>query len=493
MSTRLFPRLRGSKTMKYYVSFHQNFVDIRSFLQGLKNSAFNSNISLADFKTATVHSFMLEGMLYYPVTIGLGNGGGTIGFLKAKVSTNDSIDPSRLYWLDSEDKLKGIGLKLSPQSIKTLKSVAANNTAFTDQHSWTTRGFKCKSEDVIKSLVMGYYAINESREMLENLAYNDYNLQYLVRDKKTPLPTVYAKLTAHFESDVKSHWMSQSIGQRLSHALIRTAKAVDDTYVLKWRRPNKNSKWPYTLDHHWFCSQESPIATAHHSFSALMGRNANRDQLMMTLPIFTNIRQLEIARKITEYFYSNIQNILKKDSSNCGTYFSMVNDFEWPSGRYGRRKMTADLFPIKACLAMGVTPTFNQDGTFNKFVPIANTLLDNPETLYIEMEADDLGKRKPDVTLMLGYSIGLLSVETLELLLGPILVNKARLIDDPHRIQLQISRNIVCCVPVTTAKNSLAASLMKYDVYLDKVKHPIDDADIMEHSLEEHIANQVSV
>lgn len=477
--------------MKYYVSLHQNFIDIRSFLANVKSSGHNS-IKHDDFKVPAPKPFLLENMLYYPVAVGPGNGGGVIGFMKAKVSDNGKIDSTRVFWLNTPEDILQTGIKLSPQSIKMLKTVGPNTAPFGDGHSWASRGFKCKSEDLIKSLALGYYTMVESRDMMESLCYSSYDVVAYIRDKRTPMADVYKKVLYYYETDVKSAWMNQSIGQRLAATITRTTQPVDESYVVKWRKPNKTSKWPYTLDHHWFAAQESPVATAHHSLASLMNKNSNKDQLMMNLPIFTNIRQLEIARKILEHFYSNLKDIMGPNSSKFGMYISMINDFEWPNGRYSHRKMTPDMFPVKACMALGVVPTFDASGQFVKFAPIANAIHENTQTIYIDLEIDALGKRKPEVSLLLAYAIGLLDLDTVEKLLGPVSRNGEMLKQDPTKIQLQISPNVVCCVPVNSANTALSTAMEKYGVYV-RTKHPsIHPDDIMEGDIAEHLEANVT-
>lgn len=476
--------------MKYYVSLHQNFIDIRTFLNHANNNGY-VKVKADDFKTASPKPFMLDSLLYYPVAIGAGNGGGVIGFLKAKISKSDTIDPNKVFWLDTEEAIVQSGIKLSPQSIKMLKTVGANTCPFGDSNNWNSRGFKCKSEDLIKSLVLNYYTISESREMMEGLCYASYDLVAYIRDKRTPMTDIYKKLLTYYETDVKSNWTNQSLGQRLATSVMRTAQPVDDSYVVKWRKPNKSSKWPYTLDHHWFSAQESPVATAHHSLASLMSRSSNKDQLMMNLPIFTNIRQLEIARKILEHFYCNLKDVLSANSSKFGVYVSMVNDFEWPNGRYGNRKMTPDMFPVKACMALGVVPTFDNSGQFLKFAPIANAIRENTQTIYIDLDIDALGKRKPEVSILLAYAVGLIDLDTLEKLLGPVSLNEQMLKQDPNKIQLQISPNVVCCVPVDSANVALASAMEKYGVYLKTRNSAIDSDDIVEDSIAEHLETNV--
>jgi hypothetical protein len=218
-----------------------------------------------------------------------------------------------------------------------------------------------------------------------------------------------------------------------------------------------------------------------------MNKHSNKDQLMLNLPIFTNIRQLEIARKILEHFYSNLKEIMSCNSSKFGTYVGMVNDFEWPNSKHNYRKLTPDMFPVKACMALGVVPTFDNSGQFIKFVPIANSIHENTQTIYIDLDIDTLGKRKPEVSVLLAYAIGLLDLETLEKLLGPVSRNSEVLKHDPNKVQLQISQNVVCCVPVDSASTCLATAMDKYGVYIKTTQSTIDIDDIDEDGISQHI------
>ena len=455
--------------MQYYVTLEQNFVDIRTFKQGVTNSGISLPASLT---STTPSSFFLGGTLYYPVTIGLNNpaangAGGVVGFLKAKIANNLELGDTEHKIINNPEALKQAGVKLSAQSIKMLKTLRANNKVFEGDYHHHNRGFKCRAEEVIKCLTFGYFNFPDDRGFMEILTQNDYNIHNLVSDKRNNIATVYAELIKYFNNNERSHWTNRSIGTRISHGVMRTVLAPDEECVVKWRKPSKNSKWPYTLDHHWFCCQESPVAMAHHTMASLMGRGEgrnNRDQLMLNLPIFLHIRALEICRKILENFFTNLPEILKTHSSAMGQYSSMINDFEWPTGRYSSKKLAPEMFPIKAALALGVLPKFDDSGKFDKFIPINGALHDNPQTIYLEMDPDYLQRRRSEQSLLLMYSTGLISLEDLEKILGPISHNEQHLKDNPEKVQLRMSRNVVCCLPVESANTSVYATLAKYGI-----------------------------
>jgi hypothetical protein len=122
------------------------------------------------------------------------------------------------------------------------------------------------------------------------------------------------------------------------------------------------------------------------------------------------------------------------------------------------------MFPVKACLALGVMPTFNHSGVFQKFVPIANKLWDNTKTLYYSIDPNTFTARRADVTLLLCYSAGLMNLEQLEYLLGPIGASSDVLKADPTKINLKLSNNVVCCMPMEAAHEKISQLLAKQGV-----------------------------
>ena len=483
--------------MKYYVSLEQNFIDMYSFLKDKKKDLFPTHF----FEEHNAKPFFMGPMLYFPIIVGeYGHQmpyAGTIGLLRAKVTNNLDLDENQIEILMDEDAIKQAGVRMSPQSIKMLKTLRSNCKVFETDGSWSSRGFRCRAEEVIKCLAFGYLSYASDRGFCDQMAYSDYSLQNFVQDKRNSLDLVSRKILEHFQTTEKSHWNIRSLGTRFAQTIIRTAKAPDENYVVKWRKPSKSSKWPYTLDHHWFTCQESPVATAHHTLLALMtDRHAhkNRDQLMLNLPVFSNIRQLEICRKLLENFFGNLREAVKPHSSAFANFLSGVNDFEWPNGRYSSRKIAPEMFPVKACLATGVIPLFGDSGNFEKFVPINGHLHDNTEVLYFDCDADSLVKKRVDVTFMLLYSSGLINRENLESILGPVSVSGAALKTDPTRVQLHISKNVVCCLPVDSASQSVYKMMAKYGIHQSstssqQTSEPIEELDPEDIDCEEEDAS----
>lgn len=452
--------------MKYYVNLEQNFVDLYSFLKQHPNASFPANF----FENDSTSPFFMGPVLYFPICVGTGQQypyAGTLGLVKAKVTNSLGLSDTQIRIMPDEESLKAAGVRLSPQSVKMMKSLRLNSNAFESDHNWSTRGFRCRAEEIVKCLALGYLQFSATRSIFEQLAYSDYTLQSFVTDKRNSMNEVTKKMVDHFYKQEKSHWTSRAQGQRMTQGMVRSDKTPDDTCVVKWRKPSKNSKWPFTMDHHWFTCQESPVAMAHHTLLSLMNdrhSNRNRDQLMVNLPVFSHIRQLEVCRKLLENFFTNLTECMKPHSSVFGNYVSQVNDFEWPNNRYSNKRIPAEMFPVKACLAMGVLPSFDKSGKFDKFVPINGHLHDNQETLYFEFEVDGMVRRRADISLILLYSTGLISRENLESVVGPVSVTGAGLKQDPSKVQLHISKNVVCCLPVDAASVSVYNTMTKYGI-----------------------------
>ena len=441
----------------YYLCLSSNFVDCAGF----KNSLSAKVASTFDCDTADT-PFMYGGLLNVPIAIGKNNGGGVIGFLRAKVSTTSTESADEIVLLDEQSILK-LGLKLSPQSIKLLKSARTQTAMFTNGKG--SRGFKSKSEDVIKCIAMGYIELTEDRDLVSTVCRGDYTLQSFVADKRNGLKEVYEKMLQYLARTDRGNWVTRNMGDNLVGYLKRTAKKVSDDCVTKWRKASKNSYWPWTLDHHWFNSQESAISMTYHSLVSLLpkdtySRNNHAEKLITAYPTFKDIRTLESCRKRLEEFYCSTKRMLNHSSNNAYSEFvSNISNLQWPGNRYCRNRYNEsgtagpEKFPITACLALGVIPTFcKHEGHLLKFVDVIGALHDNPTELYYEVTVDAITQKLPIVTLLLAYSSGVLSLESLEIFLGPITANSEALKKDSSKVHLRLSDKVVCCMSATCSK-----------------------------------------
>jgi len=456
--------------MKYYVSLENNFIDIWTL-----NKRFNSlgglsapKLPLDYFLKSPAPPFVAGNVLYTPLQVGVGQGGGVFGFLITKVANKLNLLENHIKLLETDQDFKDADFKLSAQSLKMLKSLAPNSKAFPGyDDNWHIKGFKCRAEDVIKAYAFGYLKLNDSRPLLEAICQSDYNLQQFLGDKRNSMSQVYSNVMEYYTNgEGKSSWGLKYMGQRLTPHFERTNKVLNEDCVIKWRKPNKNSKWPYTLDHHWFESQESAISLQHHTLAALMGNThrLHKESLFSNLPVFSSINLLEMCRKSVELFFCNIQKILGKHTNEYGRYVGMVNDLDWPNGKFSSRKLTAEVFPVKACLALGVMPTFDASGAFDKFVTIGDKLFNNTKILYYAIDPETFVDRRPDITLLLCYSVGLMSLEQLDLILGPISATSELLKSDSMKINLKLSNNVVCCTPIEAANLKITEILSKQGI-----------------------------
>jgi len=465
--------------MKYYVSLENNFISVRALNQRYSRTLPRDHLAqgaltlpLDYFSMSPVPPFIAGSVLYVPLQAGEGKGGGIFGFLIAKVANKLNLLENHIKLLVHDQDFKDADLKLSPQSLKMLKSTAFNSKAFpeyeTGQSTWHIKGFKCRAEDVVKAFAFGYLKLNDSKSLLEALCQSDYSLQQFLNDKRNDLSQVYSTVLEYYTKDEvtnsagfrvenrDTNWSVKYLGQRITPHFERTNKALNEDCVIKWRKPSKNSKWPYTLDHHWFESQESPISLQHHTLAALMGNTyrTHKENLFSNLPIFSNILTLETCRKNVELFFCNIQKMLGKRphmSNEYGRYVGEVHNMDWPSGKFSNRNLTPELFPVKACLALGVMPTFDTSGAFNKFIPISGKLHNNTKILYYATDPETFVDQRLDVTLLLCYSVGLMTLEQLDLILGPISATSELLKSDSMRVNLKLSNNVVCCTPIVSA------------------------------------------
>jgi hypothetical protein len=478
--------------MNYYTTLQQNFIDIRKFMDIMTNNG------ISIFASSSTHTpsncFFIGNILHYPVTIGLSNPasqglGGVIGFLKAKIINNLDLGDNEYKIIDNPEALKQAGVRLSPQTIKMFKVLRLGNKIFDGNYN-NNRGFKCRAEEVIKCLSFGYFAFPDDREFLGLITAHNYSLRSQVEDKRIPIETIYSDIIKHFNSRERNSWQDQGLGNRIANSLFRTMVDIDEDCVVKWRKPSKKSKWPYTLEHHWFCCQESPIAMAHYTMAGLIDKGVNyretKEKLMLNLPIFTNIRTLDTCRKVLEIFFNNFPNVFYAHSDAMSRCCSIIQSFDWPEGvgkKYSRL-LPPEMFFIKAALALGVMPKFYDSGAFDKFVPINGALHENSETIYFDLSkiSNWLSLTQPTTSysflarqiIMLMYSTGLICLKDLEKILG---LNFHDDLQEPNpnnsnTVQLRMSKNVVCCLPANITSSSVYSALTKYGIHKTVDSYP---------------------
>ena len=125
---RVAPPLNAFKPytiMSYSVRLQNNFMDMVQYNAGVQANDLRS--LPAGYQTLPKpHPFIADSVLYVPIVLGQGNGGGLIGFIYGKVA-NSYSDTGMRHDLHTPDDMKKAGIKLSSQVLKVLKSLPAGS------------------------------------------------------------------------------------------------------------------------------------------------------------------------------------------------------------------------------------------------------------------------------------------------------------------------------------------------------------------------------
>jgi hypothetical protein len=365
------------------------------------------------------------------------------------------------------DCAKNNTLKLLPQTVKILTSASAGSRLSVNSYARTheTVSLKLRPQEVLKAVVLGYLKFSDGEEMISLLSRNATGYAISQLAKGTPLAKKAALVHAAFADPTKVEaWEYRVISDNLGNMLVRTVKMFDKDHVLKWRKPPKNSVWPYTLDHHWFEVQESPISLANYTFKALLTGTHNYgkiEKIDNQYPIFSRKLNLEHGRKILESFF---QDALTNRKNHAWTnVVHQVNNMRWHTDN--------PCYAIpKLCLVLGVVPTFNETGQFVKFVPAQNNLKLPNKKLFIELTSiniDQSTNLSPFLlaTMVFGYELGLVPLSTIEQNFG--IVNAGAAFDvNPNYTKVPLGNNVVCCISKTFSYDVSNEALAKYNAKL---------------------------
>ena len=468
--------------MKYYLSSSvgQNFIHYNS-LHAEAASDFNPEFTAHVNKLlncADSTPFLVGSMLYLPVCLAGSTPsiGGCFGVLRACISHKAGYVYRQFHLLDSDAELQAVGLRISQQCTKMLRSTRCQERAFdvnpgSGYRGRSTKGFKTSLPEIIKGIVLGYVSTHTSTaSMIEALCTRDHNLSQMCGTM--PYKSLDEKITiilGYFQGSTARRNASDYHVGAIASNFSRTSKDIDPIHETSWRRASKNSKWPYTLDHHWFEVMESAVVTANYSLQSLLpkdyhSRGEKQRRLQISLPTFSNVAQLEKCRKALELFFTSLPNVLRSSSSELGRFTVMTTDTDWPEkqnryGHAGEAFMRSEGFLVKACLALGVIPVFDPCNTFIKFAPINRTLHSNLKTVYYKAGATLHTQGRSEMSVLLAYSVGLINLEVLEKLLGPL--QQSPYSSGSTYMDLRISKNVVCCIPVDMASVAVQSNCRK--------------------------------
>lgn len=448
---------------------------------GLAHSTLSAHVNKL-LSCADSTPFLVGSMLYLPFCLANPTTavGGCFGVLKASIGHKAGYVSRDFHLLDSDAEIQAVGLRISQQCTKMFKSTRCqermfdiNGIQYVGRGSHNV-GFKTSLTEVLKGIVLGYVNANSSVTLtLDALCSQNHNLSQKCTDGNKSLDEKINIVLEHFQEPAAHPAYA---GQRYEYyvravvsGFSRTSKDVDPVHETSWRKASKNSKWPYTLDHHWFQVMESAVVTANYSLQALLPkeslyRDDKRHRLQLSLPTFSNGAQLEKCRKALELYFTSLPHVLRYTSAELGRFTVLAADTDWPekSNRYGRAGetfMRSEGFIVKACLALGVIPTFNSCNTFVKFAPINGTLHINPKTVYYKAGSTLHTQGRSEMAVLLAYSVGLINLEVLEKLLGPL--QQSPYSSGPTYMDLRISGNVVCCIPVDMASVAVQSNCRK--------------------------------
>lgn len=397
--------------------------------------------------------FIFDKVLYVPLSVD----GKTVGLLHASVSCAPSFH-SGFHSLPDAAAVAKAGLKISSQCETLLKQLDPGSTAFSSPGRGV-RAFRCRPDDVVKALAMGLLAL-DSEAVVTAFLLVDSRMENHVKNmswsgraslvldacrnnsipregygikKKSPYGGDEYMEGTWYVVDPKSNQLSQGLigsrmAPRLPHRIVRTASEVDKSQVHKWRKPPQSSMWPWTMDHHWFLCESSPIATAHHSMMALMdpsdkfGGNGGSENkaadVCRRLPLVQDQLTMDKMRKLMEAYFQDIAATIDSSNPRYGEWHRSNNDLRWVgTSRYSMSPTGPEESPAVMCLVLGVRPKL--DGrNFKGFVPAESNLISNTERFYCRLTPQQINSSDPKVACVVMYSCGLISAQDFRNLMG---------------------------------------------------------------------------
>lgn len=396
--------------------------------------------------------FMINKVLYVPVHIAGSPSisSGVIAFLFAKVMCSTAYSTG-VKILDTPAKIKDSGIRISSQGESLLKKSDAGDRIY-DSRGSSRYTFRCRGDEAVRQLALGFTAIDydQIQSIVVTSDYN-FNNQFssvvgdartsailnMFRDGVIPpafsgkqfnswhMPRFIKAASPGVKAYVDHSLLAEQIATGFSTSISRTAVAVDQDSVQKWRKPPRSSAWPWTLDHHWFLCEGNSISSAHHSMMALVDDSSNggtqnrKDQIARQLPVINDQLTLDKLRKVLEAYFSDIGGVMSTLGSKFTEYVRENNNIRW-LGTGGRWSMTTtDQYhtPLVACLALGVRPKI-ESGKLVKFVSAEGALIKNTQKFHCQLTPKELNSAHPKVTMIAMYTCGLLSESAFRDIMG---------------------------------------------------------------------------
>jgi hypothetical protein len=453
-----------SNAISYYVQFGEVFKTKRNIEIELKKLGYNT-----DFMANCKSPFYSADLgLHYPVVLN----NTVVAYLRAQINKINSV--AGIAVLDNTNSdLPNVmkSIKLLPQTMKAMQMAPIGQKICKQElsrYNWNHKeGMKIRPSEALKAMLLGYIEFPSEDTLAQNIldsCEDHFGYEYASRSsvrRSFSLSEKAARIDVVLNDENKnaSNYTEQLIGRQMGSFLIRSSKTSNDDHVIKWRKPPKKSLWPWTLDHHWFETQESPITLANYTYKALLGNSnyAKRDLIDKKYPVFSRQLVMEHGRNMLECFFEGV--VRDKKSKAWGNVCHTLDCMRW--------SVNSPYYAIpKLCLTLGVAPKFDDLGVFQKFVPLAGNISLPSRKVYVEHEALDVDnshrlETASTSTLLLIYEFGLISLENLQKNTG-ITDAGAALGKDFNYIKVNIGKNVVCCIPKTFAYDKARQGLLRF-------------------------------
>jgi hypothetical protein len=486
--------------MKIKVNLENSFITFNSFheayiLSGRINPSSNGYFQGKD----PIGPFLFDKLLYVPVLLD----GKTAGLLHASVSCHSSY-ASGFHPLRDAGAIAQAGVKISSQCDNLLQQVDPGAKMFDSSGG---RPFRCRPDDAVKALAMGLLSVDSQQaakhftsychymsEHCDGMAASSRNSLVLNALRDGSLPKVAYGVSTTYVRDGKSVpgvervWniadavtntasqriLCRNMSRLLPGSIVRTAVQVDKSNVHKWRKPPQSSMWPWTMDHHWFLCESSPIATAHHSMMALMdpgskvnGRNHD-EEICTQLPLVIDQLTMDKLRKLMEAYFQDIDMTVEAKGPRYSEFHKSNGELRWVgTSRYSQRATKPEESPTAMCLALGVRPKL--DGRkFKGFVPAENNLISSTTRFHCTLTPRQLNSNDPKVACIVMYSCGLISDIDFRNLMGKCVQDHDPSLEAGH-VKLPIGPLVTVLLPreswYSGARKALASLTLSKDTH----------------------------
>ena len=301
-------------------------------------------------------------------------------------------------------------------------------------------------------------------------------------DKSITVEEFMTKYQEATEAWPQSQYLyDHGVSEYVSKKIVRSPEPVKSIHEVHWRKPSKNSIWPYTLDHHFCEVTENSITSMNLTLKALLssdengrgyrGRNSQKvETINQNYPMFEKDSNLTQARYALEEFFGMMN---PADGDSFLARGATLDQYKWKKWTAYLQALSRTDYPTlnkqyaatRLCMSLGVVPSFNnKTGNFEKFLPLEK--LHTPtKKVYFDTSVisivEDSRKSSRDyasseingaiaLTMLFCYEVGIISLETLETVTNFAQLS-ATFENQVDLLQVNIGNHLVACLPITEA------------------------------------------